>query len=112
MIPVLLGALFLAWPALLNHYPLVFSDTHAFLVQGGEPQMVWDKPFIYGPLLALFHLRLTLWLPLAAQCLLVSHLLWLTRATVAPPTARFHLALCAALAAGEALGVIAAWWRP
>jgi hypothetical protein len=98
LIPVVAGALFLAWPTLLNLYPLVFSDTHAFLVQGGEPQMVWDKPFIYGPLLTLFHLRLTLWLPLAAQCLLVSHLLWLTRATVAPPTLRFHLALCAALA--------------
>ncbi len=102
MIPVVAGALFLAWPALLNLYPLVFSDTHAFLVQGGEPQMVWDKPFIYGPLLTLFHLRLTLWLPLAAQCLLVSHLLWLTRAMVAPPTLRFHLALCATLAAFSA----------
>jgi hypothetical protein len=97
--PIFLGALLLAWPALLNAYPLVFSDTHAFLVQGGEPQMVWDKPFVYGPLLTLLHLRLTLWLPLAAQCLLVSHLLWLTRAAFVPPSARFHLALCAALAA-------------
>jgi hypothetical protein len=98
LLAVLPGALLLAWPALLNGYPIVFSDTHAFLVQGGEPQMVWDKPFVYGPLLALLHLRLTLWLPLAAQCLLLSHLLWLTRAAFAPPTPRFHLALCAALA--------------
>lgn len=97
-VALIAGAVLLAWPALVNGFPIVFSDTHAFLVQGGEPQMVWDKPFIYGPLLALLHLRVTLWLPLAAQCLLVSHMLWRARAAFAPPTPRFHLALCAALA--------------
>ena len=30
------GGLLLAWPALLNGYPIVFSDTHAFLVMGGD----------------------------------------------------------------------------
>ena len=93
------GALLLAWPALLNGFPVVFSDTHAFLVQGGAPQMVWDKPFVFGPVLALLHLRLTLWLPLAAQVLVLSHLLWLVRGAFAVPNWRFHLALCAGLAA-------------
>ena len=109
---LLLGAALFAWPALLNGYPIVFSDTHAFLVQGGEPQMVWDKPFIYGPLLTLLHLRLTLWFPLAAQCLLVSHLLWLTRAQFAPPTLRFHLFLCYVLAGASALPWVASLLMP
>lgn len=96
------GALMLAWPALLNGYPIVFSDTHAFLVQIGEPMMIWDKPFFYGPFLGAFHARTTLWLPLAAQALLVSHTLWLARAAFAAPSPRFHLLLCALLAAGSA----------
>ncbi len=91
------GALLLAWPALLNGFPIVFSDTHAFLVMGGEPQMVWDKPFIYGPVLRLLHLNFSLWLPLAVQVAVVSHLLWLVRGAFAAPTAGFHLGLCTAL---------------
>ena len=100
-ISVLAGALLLAWPAVLNGFPIVFSDTHAFLVQAGEPQMVWDKPFVYGPFL-LLHGGITLWLPLAAQCVIVSHLLWLARAAFAVPRAGFHLGLCAVLAIGSA----------
>jgi hypothetical protein len=96
------GALMLAWPALLNRYPIVFSDTHAFLVQIGEPMMIWDKPFFYGPFLGAFHARTTLWLPLAAQALLVSHTLWLARAAFAAPSAGFHLVLCGVLAVGSA----------
>ena len=46
---ILLGAVLLVWPALVNQYPIVFSDTHAFLVQAGQPTMVWDKPWFYGP---------------------------------------------------------------
>jgi len=106
------GALLLVWPALLNGFPLVFSDTHAFLVQGGEPQMVWDKPFVYGPFLRLLHARTTLWLPLAAQGLIVSHILWLCRAAFAPPSWRFHLGLCGALALGSAAPWFAALLMP
>lgn len=96
------GAVLLAWPALVNGYPIVFSDTHAFLVMGGEPRMVWDKPFVYGPVLRLLHWRISLWLPLAAQVVLLSWLLWRVRAAFAVPTAGFHLGLCAVLAAGSA----------
>jgi len=99
LLAIIAGAVLLAWPALVNGFPIVFSDTHAFLVQGGEPQMVWDKPFVYGPVLALLHQRITLWLPLVAQVLMVSHLLWLVRGAFAAPGWRFHLALCAGLAA-------------
>jgi hypothetical protein len=96
------GALLLCWPAIVNRYPILFSDTHAYLVQASQPVMVWDKPWIYGPFLLLWHGRTTLWLPVFGQALLVSHLLWLTRKAIAPPTAGFHFALCAALAAGSA----------
>jgi hypothetical protein len=96
------GAVLLVWPALVNRYPIVFSDTHAFLVQAGHPMMVWDKPFFYGPFLRAFHLDTTLWGPLAAQGLLVSGLLWQVRGAFAPPTAWFHVALCGVLAVASA----------
>ncbi|MEO3474733.1 hypothetical protein AAFN86_22910 [Roseomonas sp. CAU 1739] len=78
-VSVLAGAAMLLWPALLNGYPLVFSDTGGFLHQTLGPLMLWDKPWVYGPLLHLFHWRVTLWLPLVAQGLVVSYLLWLVQ---------------------------------
>ncbi len=95
------GALLLAWPALRNGYPLVFSDTGPLLEMGLEPSIGWDKPWIYGPFLALSG-YVTLWLPLAAQALLVSWVLWLTQAALGGPRVRLHLALCALLAIGSA----------
>jgi hypothetical protein len=83
---------------LWNGYPLLFSDTGAFLHQTLGPLMIWDKPWTYGPLLHLFHWRVTLWLPMAAQALLVSHLLWLTARALGVATPLRHAALCAALA--------------
>lgn len=97
---VLGGGALLAWPALLNGYPLVFSDTGGFLHQTLGPLMLWDKPWVYGPLLHALHWRVTLWLPLAAQALLASHLLWLTqRAVCGQAQPGPHLLLCLGLAA-------------
>lgn len=101
-VALLAGAVLLVWPALLNGYPLLFSDTHAFLVQAGEPRMVWDKPFAYGPFLRLTHLGLTLWLPLAAQGLILSHLLWLVAKALGAARPLGHVALCGLLAIGSA----------
>ncbi len=95
------GALLLLWPALRNGYPLVFSDTGPLLEMGLEPSIGWDKPWIYGPFLAL-SLGVTLWLPLAAQALLVSSVLWLTQKVLGGARAWLHLALCAVLAVGSA----------
>lgn len=92
---ILLGGILLVWPAFLNGYPLVFSDTGGFLHQTLGPLMLWDKPWVYGPFLHLFHWRLTLWLPLAAQALIVSHLLWLAqRALRGEATAVGHIGTC------------------
>jgi len=97
---ILAGALLLAWPALLNGYPLVFSDTGGFLHQTLGPLMLWDKPWVYGPVLHLFHWRVSLWLPLAAQALVVSHLLWVTQRVLrggATPAAQLLVCAVAAL---------------
>ena len=97
---LLLTTLLFLWPALLNNYPLVFSDTGGFLEQALMPDIGWDKPWIYGPLLTPFHLGQTLWGAACMQALLLSATLWLTQcATLPTPTLRRHLLLCTLLAA-------------
>ena len=39
--------------------------------------MGWDKPWVYGPLILLFHWSRSLWGVVAAQALIVSTVLWL-----------------------------------
>ena len=51
---ILAGAALFVWPALINGFPILFSDTHAFLVQAGDARMIWDKPFAYGVFLHIF----------------------------------------------------------
>lgn len=97
---VLTGALLLAWPAWLNGYPILFSDTGAFLHQTQGPLMIWDKPWIYGPMLAAMHAGVTLWGPVLGQGLALSWLLWLVqRAVRGLASPRRHLLLVTALAA-------------
>jgi hypothetical protein len=101
---ILLGALLLIWPALLNGYPLLFSDTGAFLHQTAPPPsgplVIWDKPHVYGPLLHLFHWRLSLWGPVLAQGLMLSHGLWLLQRVLrGVVTSGTHLLACAGVAA-------------
>nr|WP_245214339.1 hypothetical protein [Pararoseomonas indoligenes] len=67
----------LCWPAFLNGYPLLFSDSAAFLHQTLGPWMIWDKPWIYGPLIFPLHWHRLLWPVVIAQGLMLSHLLWL-----------------------------------
>lgn len=112
LLAVLAAALLLLWPAFLNGYPLVFSDTGGFLEQALMPDMGWDKPWIYGPFLTPFHARLTLWPAAFAQALLLSTALWLTQATFAPPRKSHHLALCAFLALTTAAPWFAALLMP
>jgi hypothetical protein len=106
------GAVLLMWPALMNFYPLLFSDTGAFLAQALEPFMIWDKPWIYGPALAVFSARLTLWLPALAQAGMLSWLLWRLQAVFFPARPRYHFALCAVLAVGSAAPWVASSLMP
>ena len=100
---ILAGAALLSWPAALNRYPIMFSDTFGYLEQGIEAYVAWDKPWIYGPLLVPFHARLTLWPIVAAQALLLSWMLWLLQCTLVPnPRRTAHLVLVLILAIGSA----------
>ena len=102
VLAVLAVAMMLAWPAMLNGYAIVFSDTYAFIDQASRPLMVWDKPWTYGPFLLALHGRTTLWLPVAGQALILSHLLWLLAASRGAATPLRHLLLGALLAIGSA----------
>ncbi|WP_270937502.1 hypothetical protein, partial [Falsiroseomonas oryzae] len=96
---ILAGGLLLVWPAFLNGYPLLFSDTGAFLHQTLGPLVIWDKPHVYGPLLHALHWRVTLWGPVLAQGLVLSWLLWLAqRALRGGAAPGVHLLACAGAA--------------
>lgn len=96
------GAALLLWPAILNGYPILFSDTGGLLSQGLEPEIGWDKPWAYGPFLLASCARATLWIPVWVQALIVSHVLWLVQKTIGSAIPGRHLAVCAALAIGTA----------
>ena len=110
---VLAGALLLIWPAFFNGYPLLFSDSGGFLHQTLGPLMLWDKPYIYGPFLHVFHWRISLWGPVIAQGLILSHLLWLTQRVVrGHATPLSHIGLCAFAALATAAPFSAALLMP
>jgi hypothetical protein len=96
------GGIVLTWPALVNGYPLLFSDTGSFMEQLLRPFMIWDKPWIYGPALVAASLKLTLWLPVLAQSLLLSWVIWRVEATFRAPSPVLHLGMCLLLAMGSA----------
>ena len=102
LLAILIGGILFLWPAILNGYPLLFSDTGGLLATALEPSMGWDKPWVYGPFLFLLHGRTTLWLAAVGQALLLSHMLWLAaksaRSPSSPASPLRHVALCAALA--------------
>ncbi len=99
---VALAATFLMWPAFLNGFPLVFSDTGGFLEQALMPDIGWDKPWIYGPFLTPFHWRISLWPAAYTQALILSASLWIVQVALRPPSRPLHLILCAILAIGAA----------
>ncbi len=105
---VILAAAFLMWPAFLNGFPLVFSDTGGFLEQALMPDMGWDKPWIYGPFLTPFHWRISLWPAAFTQALILSASLWIVQVALRPPSRPLHLILCAVLAIAAA----APWFAP
>lgn len=97
---ILAGAMLLAWPIVLNGYPLVYIDTVSYLGQTLFPDWPWDKTPAYGAALHLFHWGTTLWPALLAQVVMLSHLLWLTqRAARSDATVPGHLLICGVLAA-------------
>jgi len=96
---LLLGGGLLIWPAFVNGYPLVFSDTAAFLHQVAPPPsgplVIWDKPHVYGPVLLALSWRISLWPAVLAQGLMLSWLLWLTQRSLCGTAKPLrHLLIC------------------
>ncbi len=71
-ITILGAALILLVPAILNGFPFIFSDSGDYLV---FTPLLYRSPY-YGLFIFFFHLNRWIWLPVFAQALIVSHLLW------------------------------------
>jgi hypothetical protein len=89
--PVVLAALLMLWPALLNGYPLVFADTGTYLSQAIDHSLGWDRPVFYSFFLLSLHMQLTTWPVIAVQALLAAWLLHLLRRCVFPATSAWWL---------------------
>lgn len=97
---IVAAAALLIWPAILNGYPILFVDTIAYLLHTITGEAPWDKTAAYGPFLWVFHQGCSLWLPVIAQGVILSHLLWLVqRVACGRVSPMRHLLLCAAMAA-------------
>jgi hypothetical protein len=111
------AALLLLWPALLNGYPLVFSDTGTYLSQMVEHHLGWDRPIFYSAFLLVLHLKLTTWPAIIVQALLVVYTLRLAlRCFAGMDSGRrsdwWLVAVVALLAAGTSLPWITAQLMP
>ncbi|MCC2545882.1 hypothetical protein LJY25_05455 [Hymenobacter sp. BT175] len=79
-IVILLGA------ALYNGFPLVTSDTGAYINSGFHWDVPRDRPIIYGIFLRLASLRYSLWLAVGVQCAILAALLLRAVRVLAPRT--------------------------
>ena len=77
--PLLVSTALLLWPALLNGYPLVFSDTGTYLSQAVNHHLGWDRPVFYSFFLLALHQRLTTWPAIVAQASVAAYMLGLAR---------------------------------
>jgi hypothetical protein len=111
--PIVFGAVPLLWPAAVNGYPLVFSDTGTYLSQAVHDYLGWDRPVFYSLFLLALHLTLTTWPVIVAQALLASHTLHLLRRALLPAVSAWWLVpLTVALALATALPWLVAQLMP
>ncbi len=106
------GAVLLLWPALVNGYPVVFSDTAALEAMGLEPTIGWDKPWVYGPLSVMFHVGLSLWGVALGQALALSAVVWLAGRMVGLRGGVWHGVVCCVLTVGSAAPWFASFIMP
>ena len=105
------AGLFLLWPALLNRYPLVFSDTGTYLSQMVERHLGWDRPVFYSLLVLPLHLTLTTWPVIVAQAGLTLYAMRLAMRLFAGD-ARWLTAILAVLAVATPLPWVTAQLIP
>ncbi|HEX2901025.1 MAG TPA: hypothetical protein VHS96_15005, partial [Bacteroidia bacterium] len=87
-------------PAIWNGFPLVYSDTGAYLATAFEGQVPLARPTGYGLFIRWTSLGGNVWLPLVAQSLLFSWLLLRTVRVVLPENARLGHAVAMAVTVG------------
>lgn len=104
-----LGAALMLWPALLNGFPLIFSDTGTYISQAMEFHLGWDRPPFYSFAVLALGWGRSLWPVVAGQCLLAAAMIRGIQRVVAPGWGRGGVALLlAGLAAGSSLSWTAA----
>jgi hypothetical protein len=69
-------ALIMMFPALVNRFPLVFSDSGAYIASSIDFIALKDRPMGYGVFVHIFSWRFTLWPVIFVQSLLVVVLIW------------------------------------
>jgi hypothetical protein len=62
--------------ALFNRFPIVLPDTGAYMVSGFTYTFLPERPIIYGLFIAITGMKSTLWLPIFAQGLIISYLIY------------------------------------
>ena len=107
-----LAALLLCWPAVWNGYPLVFWDTNTYLGQALLRYLGWDRPPFYSFFLLGLHWGESMWPVVAAQALIVAHLLWLVLRALGRPGPVPLLLAVGGLSVATALPLFAAQVMP
>lgn len=97
---VAMGTVLLLWPAIWNGFPLMYSDTGAYLATAFEGKVPLGRPTGYGLFIRYTSLGGNVWLPLVAQSLLFAGLLWRLIRVLAPLGYRWGYLLALAVVMG------------
>ena len=112
---VLAGAFFMTWPALYNHYPLLYADSMSYLEDGRLVARALflhkfsadygGRSFIYCLGILPFHWNVNPWPIVALNALLTAYVIWLVVRSVLPrQTVTRYLALILPLSFFTSLG--------
>jgi hypothetical protein len=120
---VLLGALFLAWPAFFNGFPLLYPDSMTYMDDGRIvaralflrkfSEYYGVRSFFYSLSILPWHWNISPWPIVALQCVLVAWVLWLVvRSIVLRRPAVCYLALLLVLSLLTGVGWYADFIMP
>jgi hypothetical protein len=70
LLSVVLGIGITLWPAIYNHYVVVFTDSELYINCGNEFSYTEDRSFVYGWFVGITSLHISLWFTIIAQAIL------------------------------------------